>query len=155
MLGLTEDLGWPELECRAVVDGGWAAEVVEARGEDRRRGTPGCWAPWIASRGACGGVQGVRTARTPPAGRELPWRSSSPGAAPSRNLGETEARGSIAGLGELTGAEAKLMQGSAGSGVQRSDGSTVTQRSRRGGANERRRQGFGGSCSGEGRGRRG
>jgi hypothetical protein len=50
MLGLTEDLGWPELECRAVVDGDQAAEVVKARGEDRRRGTPGCWAPWIASR---------------------------------------------------------------------------------------------------------
>jgi hypothetical protein len=33
MLGLTEDLGWPELECRAAVDGGRAAEVVEARGE--------------------------------------------------------------------------------------------------------------------------
>jgi hypothetical protein len=34
--------------------------------------------------------------------------------------------GSIAGLGELPGAEANLLQGSAGSGVQRSDGSTAT-----------------------------
>jgi hypothetical protein len=63
MLGLTEDLGWLELECRAVVDGDRAAEVVEARGEDQRRGTPGCWAPWIASRGACGGATGVKTTR--------------------------------------------------------------------------------------------
>jgi hypothetical protein len=137
MLGLTEDLGWPELECRAVVDGSRVAEVVKSRGEDRRKGTPGCWAPWIASRGACGGVQGVRTARTLPAVRKLPWRSSSPAAASWRNPGEAEARGSIAGLGELLGAKAKLLQGSAGSGVQRSDGSTAMQRSRCGGANER------------------
>jgi hypothetical protein len=139
MLGLTEDLGWSELECRAAVDGGRAAEVVEARGEGRRRGTPGCWAPWIASGGACAGVQGVRTAKTPPAVRKLPWRSSSPTAAPWRNFGDAEARSSIAGLGELPGAEAKLLQGSAGSGVQRSDSSTATQGSRHGGANGRRR----------------
>jgi hypothetical protein len=63
MLGLTEDLGWLELECRAVVDGDRVAEVVEARGEDQRRGTPGCWAPWIASRGAYGGATGVKTTR--------------------------------------------------------------------------------------------
>jgi hypothetical protein len=54
-----------------------AAGTVGPSWEDQRRGTPGCWAPWIASRVACGGVQGVRTARTPPAARELPWWSSS------------------------------------------------------------------------------
>jgi hypothetical protein len=73
-------------------------------------------------KGACGGVQGVRMATTPPAARNLPWR----------NIGEAEARGSIVWLGELPGPEAKLLQGSAGSGVRWSDGSTVTQRSQRG-----------------------
>jgi hypothetical protein len=41
MRGLTEDLGWPELECRAAVDGGRAAEVVEACGEGRVEGLRG------------------------------------------------------------------------------------------------------------------
>jgi hypothetical protein len=101
-------------------------EVVEARGEDRRGGTPWCWVPWIASRGSCGGVQGVRTARTRPAARNLPWRSSPPATTPWRNLGEAEARGSTAWLGELPGVEVKLLQGSARSGVRWSDGSTAT-----------------------------
>jgi hypothetical protein len=78
-------------------------------------------------------------ARTLPAAMNLPWRSSPPAVTPWRNLGEAEARGSIAWLWELPGAEAKLLQGSAESGVRWSDGSTATQRSRCGGADGQRR----------------
>jgi hypothetical protein len=107
--GAYRGLGLAGAGVKAAVDGGRAVEVVEARGEGQRRGTPGCWAPWIASGGACGGVQGVRTAKTPPAARKLPWRSSSTAAAPWQNFGDAEARGSIARLGELPGAEVKLL----------------------------------------------
>jgi hypothetical protein len=114
---LTEGLGRVEVRRRVTVDNGRRQRRVGLRGEGRRRGTPGCWTPRIASGGACGGVWGVRSAKTPPAARKLPWRSSSPAAAPWRNFGDAEARGSIARLGELPGAEAQVLQGSAGLGV--------------------------------------
>jgi hypothetical protein len=37
MLGLTEDLGWPELECRAVVDGDRGGSSRGSRGRSARR----------------------------------------------------------------------------------------------------------------------
>jgi hypothetical protein len=114
---LTEGLGWVEVRRRVTVDNGRRRRRVGLRGEGRRRGAPRCWAPWIASGGSCGGVQGVRSAKTPPVARKLPWRSSSLAAAPWRKFGDAEARGSIAGLEELPGVEAQLLQGSAGLGV--------------------------------------
>jgi hypothetical protein len=64
---LTKGLWWPELQCRAEVDDGRAAEAVGIRGEGRRRRTPERWAPWIASGGSCEGAAWVKRARGPPA----------------------------------------------------------------------------------------
>jgi hypothetical protein len=80
-----------------------------------------------------------RSGKSLPAARKLRWRYSSPAVAPSQIPDDAEARGTNAGLGKLPGDAAERTQGLSGSGLQRNDGSTVTQRGRRGGANGRRR----------------
>jgi hypothetical protein len=136
---LTRGLRWPELLCRVHVDDGRAEEVWRRSRKGCSRGARGPLVARIGLGSPCGGDQGVKAARDLPAARKLRRRYSSPAAAPSRILDDAEARGTNAGLGKLPGDAAERTQGLSGSGLQRNDGSTVTQRGWRGGANGRRR----------------
>jgi hypothetical protein len=73
----------------------------------------------------------------------LRGRSGSPAAVSSRNPGDAEARGTIAGCGKLPGEVAERMRGLSGSVARRSGGSTVrTRESARRREKERRRWRF-------------
>jgi hypothetical protein len=130
---LTRGLWWPELPCRVPVDDCRAEEGWRHSRTGCSRGARGPLVARIGLRSPCGGNQGVKAARDRPATRKFRRQHSLPVVAPSRIPDNAEARGTIAGLGELLDGEGKRAWGLWRSGAWQSSSTTAGPRMQHGG----------------------
>jgi hypothetical protein len=120
-----------------VVDDGRAAEVGRCSRTGCSRRARGSLVARIGLGSPCGGDQRVKAARDLPATRKLRRRHSSPAVVPSRIPDDAEARGTIAGLGELLDGEGKRARRLWRSGARWNGPTTAGPRMQRGGGKKR------------------